>query len=103
MTTSYRQGVDADPFSGEYDTLLPGEAQAIRGGDERDIEHWITVYSELVAFKEKILNTIGEQRDKVESTGRLEVQHDDMIFRREYMRLQRRLEFWKNEKGKNGP
>ncbi len=94
--------MDTDPFSGEYDTLLPGEAQSLRGADERDIDHWIKVYTELVNFKEKLLNTIGEQRDQVHSTGRLEVQHDDMIFRKEYMRLQRRLEFWKNEKAKNG-
>jgi hypothetical protein len=90
--------MDADPFAGEYETLLPGESVSMRSDDPRDVDHWITVYSELVSFKEKILNEIGEQRDKVEATGRLEIQHDDMIFRREYMRLVGRLNFWRTEK-----
>jgi hypothetical protein len=92
--------VDADPFLNEYDTLLPGESTSMRSDDPRDIDHWIRVYSELVGFKEKILDMIGSQRENVEAQGRLEVQHDDMIFRREYMRLQRRLDFWRNEKEK---
>ena len=94
--------MDVDPFSAEYDTLLPGEAVSLRNGDPRDVDHWIRVYAELVDFKEKILNTIGDQRDKVHAAGRVEVQHDDMIFRREYMRLRRRLDFWANEKQKLG-
>jgi len=90
--------MDADPVAHEYDTLLPGEALSIKEGDPRDIDHWIKVYSELVAFKEKILDEIGTQRDKVQAEGRLEVQHDDIIFRREFARLKRRLDYWRNEK-----
>ena len=90
--------MDADPFSAEYETLLPGESVSMRSGNARDVDHWITVYSELVNFKEKILNEIGDQRDKVAAEGRLEIQHDDMIFRREYMRLVGRLNFWRTEK-----
>ncbi len=92
--------MDVDPFSSEYDTLLPGETASLRSGDPRDIDNWIRVYSELVEFKEKILDTVGYQLEKVHSTGRLEVQHDDMILRREYMRLRRRLDFWQSEKEK---
>jgi len=90
--------MDADPVAHEYDTLLPGEARAIKVGDPRDIDHWIKVYSELVSFKEKLLDEIGSQRDAVHQEGRLEVQHDDVLFRREHTRLQRRLEYWRNEK-----
>lgn len=90
--------VDADPISHEYDMLLPGEALSIKNQDPRDIDHWIKVYTELVGFKEKILSQIGDQRDSVEAEGRLEVQHDDMIFRREHARLQRRLDYWLNER-----
>lgn len=90
--------MDADPVAHEYDMLLPGEARSIKDGDPRDIEHWIKVYSELVKFKEKILDEIGSQRDAVQAEGRLEVQHDDTLFRREYARLQRRLDYWRNEK-----
>ncbi len=90
--------MDVDPFSGEYDTLLPGEAASLRSGDRDDIDHWRQVYTELVSFKEKLLEDIGNQRDAVQAEGRLEIQHDDMIFRREYMRLKRRLEYWQNQK-----
>ena len=90
--------MDADPFAGEYDTLLPGEAACLRNPDDHDIEHWIRVYAELVAFKEKLLDDVGAQRETVEAEGRLEVQHDDMVLRREYMRLKRRLEYWEHEK-----
>ena len=92
--------MDADPFSGEYETLLPGESVSMRTDDPRDADHWVTVYSELVKFKENVLDMIGQQRDDVQAEGRLEVQHDDMIFRREYMRLQGRLNFWLSEKEK---
>ena len=90
--------MDVDPFASEYETLLPGESSSMRSSDPRDVDHWITVYSELVSFKEKILRDIGAQREKVADEGRLEVQHDDMIFRREYMRLVGRLNFWRTEK-----
>jgi hypothetical protein len=90
--------MDADPVAHEYDTLLPGEARSIRDGDPRDIDHWISVYSELVDFKEKLLDEIGSQRDAVQEEGRLEVHHDDVLFRREHARLQKRLDYWRNEK-----
>ncbi|MBV8195230.1 MAG: hypothetical protein JOY80_06845 [Candidatus Dormibacteraeota bacterium] len=90
--------MDADPVAHEYDTLLPGEALAIKDGDPRDIEHWVTVYKELLSFKEKLLEAIGSQRGSVQSDGRLEVQHDDILFRREYARLRRRLDYWLNER-----
>ncbi len=90
--------MDADPVAHEYDTLLPGEARAIKDGDPRDIDHWIKVYSELVNFKEKLLDQIGSQREAVQQEGRLEVQHDDILFRKEYFRLKKRLDYWRNEK-----
>ena len=90
--------MDADPVAHEYDTLLPGESRAIKDGDLEDIDHWIKVYSELVGFKDKILDLIGSQRDTVHQEGRLEVQHDDVLFRREYARLKKRLDYWRNEK-----
>ena len=86
--------MDADPLAGEYEMLLPGESQAMRSDDPRDIQHWIRVYSELVDFKDTLLHSIGEQRASVGAEGRLEVQHDDMLLRREHARLRRRLDFW---------
>ncbi len=59
-----------------------------------DIEHWIKVYVELCQFKETILGTIVDQRDKVSQAGRIEVAHDDIVLRSEYDRLRRRLKYW---------
>ena len=86
--------MDADPTSHEYDVLLPGETTSLANPSKRDIEHWIGVYAELCHFKETILDTIGEQRDKVGLQGRIEVDHDDIVLRSEYERLRRRLQYW---------
>lgn len=61
---------------------------------QRDIEHWIGVYAELCHFKETILTTLVDQRDRVQPSGRIEVDHDDMVLRSEYERLRRRLQYW---------
>lgn len=61
---------------------------------KRDIEHWIGVYAELCQFKETILEALADQRDEVRPSGRIEVDHDDMVLRSEYERLRRRLEYW---------
>lgn len=86
--------MDADPTSHEYDVLLPGEATSMSKPSVRDIEHWIRVYSELCHFKETILATLVDQRDKVSQAGRIEVAHDDIVLRSEYERLRRRLQYW---------
>jgi hypothetical protein len=86
--------VDVDPSIHEYDVLLPGEAQSMAEPTKRDVEHWIGVYAQLCEFKEMILAAVSEQRDKVHLQGRIEVDHDDMVFRREHERLRRRLQYW---------
>ena len=86
--------MDADPTAHEYDVLLPGEAGSMVNPTKRDIEHWIKVYVELCQFKETILNTLVDQRDKVSQAGRIEVAHDDILLRLEYERLRRRLQYW---------
>ncbi len=72
---------------------------------KRDIEHWIEVYDELCRFKETILRTLIEQRDKVALAGRIEVDHDDMVLRSEYERLRRRLQYWQrvSKAGRQAP
>lgn len=86
--------MDADPTSHEYDVLLPGESTSMNNPSRRDIEHWIRVYVELCQFKEAILGTLVDQRDKVSQAGRIEVAHDDIVLRSEYERLRRRLQYW---------
>lgn len=86
--------MDADPTSHEYDVLMPGEAAAMIDPSKRDIEHWIGVYTELCHFKETILGTLVDQRQRVRPAGRIEVDHDDLVLRSEYERLRRRLQYW---------
>ena len=86
--------MDADPTSHEYDVLLPGEAASMVNPSRRDVEHWITVYTELCHFKEVILQTLVDQRETVDLQGRIEVDHDDLVLRSEYERLRRRLQYW---------
>ena len=91
--------MDVDPTSHEYDVLLPGEAQSMINPSRRDIDHWVGVYTELCQFKEAILGHLIEQRQNVHMQGRIEVDHDDMVFRREYDRLRRRLDYWQRVSG----
>ena len=68
----------------------------------RDIEHWIQVYIELCQFKETILGTLVDQREKVGQAGRIEVAHDDVVLRSEYDRLRRRLKYWQQISEREG-
>ena len=94
--------MDADPTSHEYDVLLPGEAASMASMSKRDIEHWIQVYIELCQFKETILGTLVDQREKVGQAGRIEVAHDDVVLRSEYDRLRRRLKYWQQMSEREG-
>lgn len=89
--------MDADPSSREYEILLPGEAVSMTTRSKRDVEHWIGVYAELCQFKETLLRSIEEQQEKTGPEGRVEVDHDDMVFRHEYERLRRRLRYWQRQ------
>lgn len=73
---------------------MPGEAASMTNPSKRDVEHWIGTYAELCQFKETILGTLVDQREKVRLSGRIEVDHDDMVLRSEYERLRRRLQYW---------
>jgi hypothetical protein len=77
------------------DRLLEGEDPRTKYVE--DAAHWITVYSELVLFKERLVDTAGEaMRNMTEIHAREEVGKTDlMVLTAERDRLKRRLDYWK--------
>jgi hypothetical protein len=82
---------------GKEDRLLPLEDEALRSNHLDDAQHWRTVYEELFGFKQALLATLKEQRDKVNEAGMREIENDEIILTREADRLARRLQFWRRE------
>jgi len=75
--------------------LLEGENPETPHPDEA--QHWIEVYTELLAFKERTLATAHHSMaDMPEQDARVEtVQTDLAVLEAERDRLGRRLDFWK--------
>lgn len=77
------------------DRLLSGEDPNSR--QVEDTAHWIAVYSELLVFKERLLESA--QRSLLEMTEELarseSANTDITVLAAERDRLRRRLDFWK--------
>ena len=69
-------------------------------GNLDDVRHWITVYAELVDFKDKLLEELHDQRTRVSDEGQDELQNDEDLLQEEAKRLKRRLAYWQAESGK---
>lgn len=82
--------------------LLPGERQSLSSGNLEDIRLWAAVYGELYGFKEKLLQEVADQRDRIESPGKPELDNDRVLLEREAERLKRRLQFWEEKLRKQG-
>jgi len=83
-----RQAVDPD-------RLLDGEDPTTRYVE--DAAHWIAVYSELLLFKERLVDTASEAlRNMTELHARDEVSTTYLVvLTAERDRLRRRLDYWK--------
>lgn len=78
----------------DRDALLEGEDPTSTLTD--DAEHWISVYRELISYKESLLDTSAERMDEfrhVESMGEVS-EVDGVILASELERFRRRLAFW---------
>ena len=84
------------------DRLLDGEDPTTRYVE--DAAHWITVYSELLLFKERLVDTADEAlRNMTELLARDEVSSTDLVvLTAERDRLRRRLEYWKERQRELG-
>lgn len=80
------------------DALLPGEDPA--AGYSDDVEHWISVYSELLDFKRFMLDgATARAAEMVTENARIEVETTDLrVARAEAERFTRRLSFWRGRK-----
>jgi hypothetical protein len=87
----------------DHDRLIDGEDPS--SSYVEDAAHWITVYSELVLFKERLVDTAGEAlRNMTEGQARQEVSSTDLIvLTAERDRLKRRLDFWKERQRELNP
>ncbi len=82
------RSIDGEP-------LLPGENRGSRFID--DAEHWISVYTEFIRFKEGLLSTVEADRAELseELSAALSVSVVSQLTD-QYASLQRRLSFWQN-------
>jgi len=85
------------PLKMATDRLLAGEnPETIR---PRDAHHWITVYAELVGFKNQLLVRVNEGMEAVSSAARVDLQEDVDLVVAQLGRYERRLRFWSARAG----
>lgn len=96
-----KAAMDAAGAIASPDRLLPGEVSDTRHLE--DVEHWIAVYSELLAFKKRLLDTTGDEAEELSADARAEVERtDSTATKREAERLAGRLGFWRRRREEFG-
>lgn len=75
------------------DRLLEGEDPGTSFA--RDARHWITVYREMIGFKEDLLGRVEERLPRLPQAARADVMENDiMLIKDQLERYRRRLDFW---------
>src|SRR5215472_4609127 len=93
MAESEPEAMDAARKAVDANRLLPGEDPESMITD--DVHHWIAVYSELLAAKQRILGaTLDAMQKTDEAAARQELTTDRTVLTAEVERFQRRLAFW---------
>lgn len=91
---------DRDPTerAEDPDRLLPGEDP--RTAHAEDVEHWFSVYSELVQAKGVLLAAAADRlaQSREDDAKREFVSTDLEVITAEMRRLQGRLDFWKTRR-----
>jgi tRNA/tmRNA/rRNA uracil-C5-methylase (TrmA/RlmC/RlmD family) len=71
--------------------------------DPREITHWITAYTELLAFKEQMLADMHQRMTRMSQAGSDEVEELDVtIIQTQQRRYRTRLEFWERREQQLG-
>jgi hypothetical protein len=88
------RAIDAADRAVRAERLLDGENPETRHAD--DVDHWISAYSELIAYKETLIaKTQEEAGTMVNPAALMETEKVDLtILRRELENYRRRLTFW---------
>lgn len=76
--------------------LLPGEPPTSTYLD--DAVHWCTVYEELLAFKQALLDQVREGIENAPDAGRMEVDADRVLLVHQANRYRLRLTFWEERR-----
>ncbi len=75
------------------DRLLEGEDPNSQFG--RDARHWISVYREMIAFKEDLLARVSGQLEHLPRAARQDVLENDIgMLEEQLQRYRRRLDYW---------
>lgn len=84
---------DAAEAAVDEGRLLDGEDPSSSGPE--DVEHWISVYQELVDFKDDVLGRTRARLGAMQEDAAREVEKTDLVvMETEAARLRRRLQFW---------
>jgi hypothetical protein len=81
----------ADP-----DHLLPGEETVSSLGLAADAVHWMSVYGELLTFKEELIASSREKMEEMSEDARAETVTDLVLMEHEADRFRRRIAVWKD-------
>lgn len=74
------------------DRLLEGEdPESMRPQDTR---HWISVYREMIAFKDDLLKRVTGRLEHVSAAARSDLSDDVTLIQGQLDRYQRRMDFW---------
>lgn len=79
----------ADP-----DYLMPGEQADVRGDRAADAVHWLSVYGELLAFKEELLSVGRSHMTTMSEDARQDARTDEVLLAHQAERYRRRIAFW---------
>ena len=80
----------------DFNRLMQGERRDTTDPD--DVDHWYAVYSDMLQFKQEIINQTRKQIEKRPETGPELGDHDLPFLEAELQRLRRGLEFWQGRK-----
>src|ERR1700681_3141444 len=74
------------------DRLLEGEdPESMRPQDTR---HWISVYREMIPFKDDLLKRVTANLERVSAAAKLDLSDDVTLIQGQLDRYQRRMDFW---------
>jgi hypothetical protein len=80
----------------DLDRLLPGEGTASALGPVQDARHWMSVYGELLTFKEELIALGCSRMEAMSEAARAEAGADQVLMEREAQRFRRRIAVWKS-------
>ena len=76
----------------DFGRLMDGENR--KSADPEDVQHWCSVYADLVGFKKKMLDETQRHIEAVPATEQELGNNDIPFLQAEMERLQRGLAFW---------